>query len=266
MNWKNGTMIMIGISLVAAMILSSCSAATGTAAPVGQAATPVPLNQVESSTPVATNTPPAVATVVPTATSTVAPAVTPTIVPTGQSTPATSATLISPVSQGAAQVIPNFNPYCRKGPATNYHAITFLIKGTSYNVIGRDSASSWWQVQAPGNVTCWVADSDVTRQGAVEQAAIAQAPPLPGMPVPLVSSYVCNTSNRTLGVSLNWAAAPNVIGYRIFRNGTQVADVGSTMTSYHDDAPLGVSLVYELQAYNDNGEAPILSTNVPSCG
>ncbi len=163
-------------------------------------------------------------------------------------------------------MIPSFNPYCRKGPAANYHAITFLIKGTTYNVIGRDSASSWWQVQAPGNVTCWVAGTDVTRQGAVEQVAIAQAPPLPGMPVPFVSSYVCNSSNRTLGVSLNWVAAPNVIGYRIFRNGTQVADVDSTMTSFHDDAPLGVSLVYELQAYNDNGEAPILSTNVPSCG
>ncbi len=262
MNWKNETMKIIGISLVAALILSSCSAVAGTAAPVTSAATQVPPNQGQTSAPVPTNTPSTSVTAVPTETKTVAP----TVVPTEPATPANSATPAPPVSQGAAQVIPNFNPYCRKGPAANYHAITFLIKGTAYNVIGRDSASSWWQVQAPGNVSCWVASTDVTRQGAVEQVAIAQAPPLPGMPAPFVSSYVCNSSNRTLGVSLNWAAAPNVIGYRIFRNGTQVADVDSTQTSFHDDAPLGVSLVYELQAYNDNGEAPILSTNVPSCG
>lgn len=262
MDNKDGSIKILVIGLVISMILSSCSAATGKVAPATQTATQVPPNQGQTSAPVPTNTPSAPATAVPTETNTVAPRV----VPTEPATPATSATPVPPVSQGAAQVIPNFNPYCRKGPAAIYHAITFLIKGTAYNVIGRDSASSWWQVQAPGNVTCWVADTDVTRQGAVGQVAIAQAPALPGMPVPFVSSYVCSTTNRTLGVSLNWAAAPNVIGYRIFRNGTQVADVDSTQTSFHDDAPLGVSLVYELQAYNDNGEAPILSTNVPSCG
>jgi hypothetical protein len=257
MNWKNGTVKMIGISLVAALILSSCSAATGTVAPVTQVATPVPLNQGESSTLVVTKTPPAVSTAVSPATSSVTPTVAPTAVPTE---PATS------TIQMSAQVIPTLNAYCRKGPGAGYHAITFLTKDTAYNVTGRDSSSSWWQIQIPGNVTCWVTDTDVTRQGAVGQVEIAQAPALPGVPAPFVSSDVCNTTNRTLGVSLNWDAAPNVVGYRIFRNGTQVADVDSTMTSYHDDAPLGVSLVYELQAYNDNGEAPILSTNVPSCG
>jgi uncharacterized protein YgiM (DUF1202 family) len=250
-------MKIIGISLVTVVILSSCAAATGTVAPASQAAPPVPPIQGGASTVVATNTPSATATEVPTETSTVVPTVAATAAPTEPVTPA---------SQGTAQVIPTLNAYCRKGPGAGYHAITFLIKGTAYNVMGRDSASSWWQIQAPGNVTCWVADSDVTRQGAVEQVAIAQAPALPGMPAPFVSSYVCDTSNRTLGVSLNWTATPNVVGYRIFRNGTQVADVDATMTSYHDDAPLGVSMVYELQAYNDNGEAPILSTNVPSCG
>jgi hypothetical protein len=257
MDWKNETMKMIGINLVAAVILSSCSATTGTIAPVTPAASPVPPNQGESSTPVATNTPSTMMTAVPTATNTVAPTMAPTVVPTESATSTT---------QGAAQVVPTLNAYCRKGPGAGYHAITFLTKGTSYNVTGRDSLNSWWQLQIPGNVTCWVTDTDVTRQGAVGQVAIAQAPALPGMPAPFVSSYVCNTTNRTLGVSLNWAAAPNVVGYRIFRNGTQVADVDSTMTSYHDDASLGVSLVYELQAYNENGEAPILSTNVPSCG
>jgi uncharacterized protein YgiM (DUF1202 family) len=261
MDKNNISIKMIAFSLIAAVILSSCAAVTGTVAPATQAAPVVSSSQGGASTAVATNTSSATATEVPTETSTAVPTAAPTV-------PATAAPTesVTPVSQGAAQVIPTLNAYCRKGPGAGYHAITFLIKGTAYNVMGRDSASSWWHIQAPGSVTCWVADIDVTRQGAVEQVAVAQAPALPGMPVPFVSSYVCDTSNRTLGVSLNWAAAPNVVGYRIFRNGTQVADVDATMTSYHDDAPLGISLVYEIQAYNDNGEAPILSTNVPSCG
>jgi hypothetical protein len=261
MERKIGTMKIIGISLVAALILTSCSARTGSVAPVTQADTPVPLKQGESGTPVATKTPSAAAMEVPSATGTVAPAAAPTIAPTAVPTePATSTT------QAAAQVIPTLNAYCRKGPGAGYHAITFLAMETAYNVIGRDSLNNWWQIQAPGHVTCWVTDAYVTRQGPVEQVMVAQAPPLPGTPALFVSSFVCDTTNKTLGVSLNWAAVANVTGFRIYRNGTQVADVDATMTSFHDDAPLGVTLVYELEAYNDNGVAARISTNVQSCG
>ena len=39
----------------------------------------------------------------------------------------------------------------------------------------------------------------------------------------------------------------------------------ASRTSYHDAAPLGMELVYKLKAFNTNGVALRLSTNVPAC-
>jgi hypothetical protein len=164
-----------------------------------------------------------------------------------------------------AQVIPNLNAYCRKGPGAGYHAITFLFKGTTYNVIGRDSLNSWWLIEAPGKVNCWVMDTSVNKQGALGQVSIVQGQPLPGMPAQFVNSFVCDVTLKTLGVSLNWAAVANATNYRIYRNGSQLTDVGSDVSFYHDDAPLGVTLVYELEAFNDYGVGPRSSTTVQAC-
>jgi uncharacterized protein YgiM (DUF1202 family) len=256
MDKKIGLLGMIGISLVAAFILSSCSTAILPASPVIQVVSPSALDQANSGTEVATDTPAEAATAAPTATNTVTPTVAPSVVPTE----ATTAT-----TQMAAQVVPTFNAYCRKGPGAGYHAITFLLKGTTYNVIGRDSLSSWWQIEAPGKVNCWVMDTSVNKQGAVEQAPIVQGQPLPGTPALYVSSYVCDLTMKTLGVTLNWAAVANATNYRIYRNGIQLIDVGSDVTTYHDVAPLGVTLLYELEAFNDYGVAPRISTSVQAC-
>jgi hypothetical protein len=243
---------LIGMILVAAFILSSCTAATQTVAPITQEASPSPLIQAGSGSESATNTPAVVASAAPIATDTLAPTLA-----------ATEAATSTP--QMAAQVIPTLNAYCRKGPGTDYHPITFLMKGTTYNVIGRDSLDSWWLIEAPGNVNCWVIDTQVNKQGAVGQVSIVQGQSLPGTTAKFVSSYVCDPTLQTLGVSLNWAAVANVTGYRIYRNGKQLANIEPTASSFHDDAPLGVDLVYELEAFNDYGVGPRISTSVPAC-
>jgi hypothetical protein len=171
----------------------------------------------------------------------------------------------TPTAQLAAVVIPTLNAYCRKGPGTLYDQVMVLQKGTAYNVIGRDSLNSWWQIQASGSTACWVGDANVSKQGPVEQAAIVQGPPLPGTPANFVSSFVCNIKSKTLGVSFNWAGVPGASGYRIYRNGNLLATVAGNLTAYHDAAPLGVDLVYELEAFNAYGVAPRSSTKVPAC-
>ncbi len=213
---------LVGISLVAATVLSACSAVATTAGPAILPASPTSPNQGVSSPEGPTNTPAATATPAPVATATPAPVASPTLpaIPTAAATTAPSSS--------TAQVVPTTNPYCRKGPGFGYDAITFLLSGNAYNVIGRDSLNSWWQVQAPGNVNCWVPDANVTRQGPVEQVSIVQAPPLPGMSGQFVNSYVCNVSKKTLTVALDWAAVDNVTGYTIYRDGNQIAQVGST--------------------------------------
>lgn len=162
-------------------------------------------------------------------------------------------------------MVPTLNAYCRKGPGSGYHIITFLLKGTAYNVIGRDNLDSWWLVQAPGSANCWVVGASANTQGPVEQVAVVQVQPLPGTPSQFVNSFVCDTTLNTLTVVFNWAAASNVTGYNIYRNGTKLAEVGPTVTSYSDSAPLGVALVYELEAFNDYGVALRVSTTVQAC-
>jgi hypothetical protein len=258
---KRGYFRPIGIIMVAALILSSCSASVTTAAPATQAVPPTPLNQSGSSSPAAaTDTPAPTATPVPAATDTPAPVSTATLAaaPTVAATATTASSL-------TAQVVPTINPYCRKGPGYGYDAITFLLSGTAYNVIGRDSLSSWWQIQAPGNVNCWVVDANVTKLGPLEQVSVVQAPPLPGTPAQFVSSFKCDVSLKTFSVALNWAAVNYVANYRIYRNGDLLIEVGPTVTSYSDNGPLGQDLVYELQPFNDYGVAPRISTSVPAC-
>jgi uncharacterized protein YraI len=171
----------------------------------------------------------------------------------------------TPTAQLAAEVIPTLNAFCRKGPGTLYDQVMVLQKGTAYNVIGRDSLNSWWQIQTTGSNACWVGDANVSKQGPVEQAAIVQGAPLPGTPGNFVSSFVCNLKSKTLGVSYNWGGAAGVSGYRIYQNGSLLTTVAGNLTTYHEAAPLGEDLVYELEAFNAYGVAARSSTNVPVC-
>jgi hypothetical protein len=171
----------------------------------------------------------------------------------------------TPAASLAAQVIPNLNAYCRKGPGTSYDQVTVLQKGMAYNSIGRNSLNSWWQIQVPGKPDCWVGDANVDKQGPVEQLSIVPPPPLPGTPSKFVNSFVCDIKMKSLVVSLNWATVPGVTGYRLYRNGDLLVSVEASTITYSDNAPLGADLVYEVEAFNTFGVAPRLSTTVPAC-
>ena len=168
-------------------------------------------------------------------------------------------------AQLAAQVIPNLNAFCRRGPGTLYDQVSVLQKGTAYTVIGRTSQNTWWQIQGPGGKDCWVGDANVGKQGAVETLPVVAVPPLPATPAKFVDSFTCDIKAKTLGVSFNWAAAAGATGYRIYRNGSLLATVDANTTSYHDIAPLGMDLTYELEAFDAFGVAPRLSVAVPAC-
>jgi hypothetical protein len=193
-----------------------------------------------------------------TATFTATPASTDTLTPTATAT-----------AQLAPFVIPHVNAFCRKGPGTLYDQVTVLLKGTSYNATARNSQSStdlWWLVQAPGSKDCWVGNSTVDTQGPVEQLAIVQAPPLPTTPGNFGNTYVCDLKSKIWGVSLSWVETGGETGYRIYQNGALLTSVDKSQTTYKDtNPPLGVDLVYELEAFNVNGVAPRSSTSVPAC-
>jgi hypothetical protein len=232
------------IYLLAAFALASCN---GAATPVETAsATASPLEPTATFTPVPSMT----------GTPKPAPSVTTSATATSTATP-----------QLVPQVNPGMNAYCRKGPGTSYDAITFLSVGTFYKVIGRNSLNTWWLVQAAANVNCWMGDPTAVFQGPVEQVPVVLVPPLPTRPSSFVASYTCAPELRSLQVVLDWTLVPGAIGYRIYRNASLIIELGPNVKAYRDNSsPLGVELVYELEAFNEYGVAPRISYEISACG
>lgn len=67
---------------------------------------------------------------------------------------------------------------CRFGPGTVYQTMNEVRGGRLLNAVGRDAASTWWQVEDPINPGgyCWVAAEVTTLQGTAEQLPIVDAP------------------------------------------------------------------------------------------
>jgi hypothetical protein len=164
-------------------------------------------------------------------------------------------------------VIPSVNAYCRRGPGTDYAVVTYLTGGTAYNVVGRNSLSTWWLVQLPGNVTCWTGSQGASLQGPVEQAPNIVVAPVLQAPASFVGAYTCTTSTKphTLSVSLYWSRVADAIGYRLYLNGSLLATFGPKVTSYYTSAPLGENLVYALEGFLYNSVSPQVVVRVPVC-
>jgi hypothetical protein len=247
---KIGTIVLMAVGIA----LSSCSPVTP--APISTLPITATAQQaLVTASPLATLAP--VITMSETATSPAIVSETPApLSPTQEATPASSST---------PQLSSTLNAYCRKGPNTLYDIVTFIQKGINYDVVGRDNQSTWWLVNAPGVSTCWVGGSAVNVSGPTAQVPVVIGQPLPEMPSLFESSATCNAVLKTLGVRLDWAAAHGATGYRIYRNSVLLTTSSGSLTSYHDDAPVGVDLVYELEAFNAYGVAVRVQTSVPAC-
>ena len=73
------------------------------------------------------------------------------------------------------------------------------------------------------------------------------------------TNFAASVSGQT--VALSWAAAANAAGYRLKRDGVQIAD--QTGTTYTDTVPDEIALcTYTLTAYNDDGESSAAALTV----
>jgi hypothetical protein len=236
------------ICLAAAFFLTSCNFA---APPVATAnATTAP---VASPTPLL---PTATVVVLPTVADTPTPASTATLAPTEMPTPTVQ---LTPVAN------PGMDAYCRKGPGTDYFSITYLQAGDNYTVIGQNGLGTWWLVQVPGNVTCWMGDPTTVTQGPVNTVPILPSPPLPSSAYNFANTSHCDPVLNTLTVWLTWETAQGATGYNIYRNGTLIAHLDQKHVTFTDNAPRGVNLKYQIEAFNDYGVSSRQTTRVIAC-
>jgi len=127
--------------------------------------------------------------------------------------------------------------------------------------------NTWWLVQAAAEINCWMGDPTAVKLGPVDQVPVVLVPPLPDRPSTFEASYICEPALHSLQVVFGWDAQENTTGFRIYRNGTLLVELGSSVKAHQDNtAPLGVELLYELEAFNEYGVSPRISAKISACG
>ena len=161
----------------------------------------------------------------------------------------------------------NDNTQCRTGTSANFKAVAPLSRGVTVELIGKDTLQSAWLIQAPNNAgPCWVLAGDGSPSGDYESLPEVTPQPStqkpPGMPAFVGWPWFCTYSNGVIykaTVNLSWIdPAHDANGFRVYRQGTLIADVPATTTSVIDtiDVVIGTDLPYSIAAYNDAGVSP----------
>ncbi len=156
---------------------------------------------------------------------------------------------------------------CRSGPSPDFQVIATYTAGTTVPLVGKDGADSYWIVQDPASHSdCWISVQDGTPGGSFDTLPEMTPQPVsgavPGKPAKGAWNFACD--NTTLTTILDWRPTTGTVnGYRIFRQGNQIADVPSTQTNYTDKIPFtyGSSMQYSVTAYNEAGMSRQLNWN-----
>lgn len=154
---------------------------------------------------------------------------------------------------------------CKSGPGEDFKVIATFGVGTSADLIAKDTADGYWLVKDPtSGSSCWVLVQDATPAGSFEDLPEVTPQPVaqnvPNAPTRGNWNYSCD--NSSLSTLLGWnAPAGSVNGYRVYREGTQIADLGGGTTSYKETIPFnyGSSINYSVEAYNDAGSSSKLT-------
>ncbi len=160
---------------------------------------------------------------------------------------------------------------CRSGPGPDFRVITAFNAGTTLNLVGRDSADSYWVVQDPASHSqCWIQIQDGTAAGSFDllpqmtpqvSTQNGSAKPI-ALRWPFFCTYDANTG-YSVTVELSWMdPAQDANGFRVFRGNTEIADLPATTTTYKDttNVPANTVVIYSVAAYNDSGMSQQAST------
>ncbi len=159
------------------------------------------------------------------------------------------------------------NAECRSGPTTDAKLVAKFPVGTTVDLVGKDTADSYYIVVDPASHDlCWIEAQFGTPGGSFSllpeitppAQATAQNAKVPAKPGALFYNFTCLGGSQVT-VDLRWSdTANNEKGYRVYRDGTQIADLPANSTTYTDTTTVapGTALKYQVEAYNDVGASP----------
>jgi hypothetical protein len=167
---------------------------------------------------------------------------------------------------------------CREGSSTAYPVVTAFEAGTILPIQGRNADTTWFWVSVPGGGICVLSGSTGTLQGPYGQVPIIPDPLLPATDTPTtppqqqapnnpggfgVTELVCSSNEYT--VRLGWNDVGGEDGYRVYRDGGLIADLGANAASYDDTLPDYNSHSYRVEAFNGSGTGTTGTKNSTGC-
>ena len=193
----------------------------------------------------------------PPATNTISPAITQTLATVGSPTITITPTYSVPML--TVQESTN----CRTGPGEEYDIVVTYLTGKKLEIAGRYDPGNFWLVksnESPSG-TCWLWGQYVELAGSYSAVASVTPPATstsapPRGPGIVKWEFFCSGGSLTFNVT--WADNANdETGYRIFRNGEQVAELPADSTTFTDTVEVSgdQSLEYYIQVYSPTGSA-----------
>jgi hypothetical protein len=186
-------------------------------------------------------------------------------------TSAAKATITPTYSTPMLTVLQQTN--CREGPGQDYKVVFTYLATVQLEIIGRYDPTNFWLVKSPKSKTgmCWMWGEYTEASGSYWVVPTLTPPPTatmlpPQAPVIQKWDYSCGIGNLTF--ILTWEdKATNEEGYRIFRDGDQVAELPANSTSWSETIPLesGKSVSYYLQVYGPSGRVNSSIIQVDGC-
>ncbi len=154
---------------------------------------------------------------------------------------------------------------CKSGPGPDFQVLATFNLGATADLLGKDTADGYWVVKDPGSgSSCWLQIQDATPAGSFESLPEMTPQPVsqsaPNPPTRANWNYSCDSTSLTTLLGWN-PPAGSVNGYRVYREGTQISDLGAGTTTYKETIPFnyGSSISYGVEAYNDAGVSPKLT-------
>lgn len=193
------------------------------------------------------------------------PTATPTIVLTNtpESTP-------TPTLPPEITLVKNSN--CRKGPSEYYYISDQIAKDkdnvpTVLSVIAQNEDGTWLQVINATNQECWIFAENTQPNSDFSSLPIEEGLPLPANPGSfLVTNQLCQPGANKHEVSFSWTGGAEIDGFHIYRNGSRIIELKADRFNYKDvKALMEINLVYELEAFNENGTSQKATQIVTAC-
>lgn len=173
---------------------------------------------------------------------------------------------------------------CHAGPSNLYGFVITIRPGTIVTVVGKDTADNYWIIEAPGypGTVCWLSGQYAQLSGDTTHlpAPATPQPSLYTLSEPRGLRVSCSAEDLSddddsehdksrWNVVFRWTnTEPDQAGVRLFRNGHQIATLGSHASSYTDSfvqRHRHHDITYGVQAVNGRWVSSIVTIDVRRC-